>query len=749
MATINTLNTWTNIASTVWDFGNTKITYYLDAMITSQDTVNNKSYIKTKLRSVLHYGWANSQNYTFTCSYAPTVSGTNSWYSGTEDITVSTSSQEIAHNSDGTKTISLSARAYMSGVGDTTFSGDATLKAIPRASKLNSASMSIASNGNSITVTPNMSKSVSSYYDSLTIKNGNTNLITLDGVTHNTAKSLTSAQISSIYSAIGTATTKTFTCYLTTYTNSSKTTTVGTSSSVNLVATLPSYSLSFTTSTVEDSVTTYNTYKPNTSTFIANLSKPKYTFSASSNTGSTYGRSIGYAVGSTAITSPYINNNYTGQSLTITASDGRKSVTSTPSMTHIPYFTPTVNATVTRTTPTGSTIDVTVSGTYYDGDGLTNLNNTSITLKYTEAGGTEQTTTLSYTTTVSNHTVSYTATTQLTGMNYQKSVQWSIIISDKLGQTKTISNTVTQGLPVWNGYRKNDVNYFNVNGNLNTTGIITEKDYQLTPIDITDTSTSILNRVKDLASHQIYQATWFSRTDGGTANISDKPTGSTQAGFVCYATCNRWVSSTDWRYVLTCYVQLNGNYFYTAVTNSTTSITWQQTSLMFGRGVKTLSSKSDSGWGTNNNYIPDMAFIAYWNGAYSGTSSNLTYAHQGVIQCKPTSLYDNTTGTTGTVTLSQTSANFSVLEIYYRSNNTSPTTYDCVRVWSPNGKTASMIIRFRYDNNGYTQYDTKRVTISGTSITHVEGTYSNTQNGACYAGNQNTIYITKVLGYKY
>lgn len=51
---------------------------------------------------------------------------------------------------------------------------------------------------------------------------------------------------------------------------------------------------------------------------------------------------------------------------------------------------------------------------------------------------------------------------------------------------------------------------------------------------------------------------------------------------------------------------------------------------------KSLSSKADSGWGTNNGYVPDMSFIAYWNGAYSGSASNLTYAHQGTIQCQPT-----------------------------------------------------------------------------------------------------------------
>lgn len=47
---------------------------------------------------------------------------------------------------------------------------------------------------------------------------------------------------------------------------------------------------------------------------------------------------------------------------------------------------------------------------------------------------------------------------------------------------------------------------------------------------------------------------------------------------------------------------------------------------------KSLSSKSHSNYGTNNGYVPDMSFIAYWNGAYDGNNnSNLTYSANGQI----------------------------------------------------------------------------------------------------------------------
>lgn len=50
--------------------------------------------------------------------------------------------------------------------------------------------------------------------------------------------------------------------------------------------------------------------------------------------------------------------------------------------------------------------------------------------------------------------------------------------------------------------------------------------------------------------------------------------------------------------------------------------------------IRTLTAAGPSGWNnvsTDQKYVPDMAFMAYWNGAYSGTSSNLTYCNKGAF----------------------------------------------------------------------------------------------------------------------
>lgn len=52
------------------------------------------------------------------------------------------------------------------------------------------------------------------------------------------------------------------------------------------------------------------------------------------------------------------------------------------------------------------------------------------------------------------------------------------------------------------------------------------------------------------------------------------------------------------------------------------------------KSIRTLTAQGPSGWKdatTDQGYVPDMAFMAYWNGAYSGSSSNLVYCCKGAF----------------------------------------------------------------------------------------------------------------------
>lgn len=158
------------------------------------------------------------------------------------------------------------------------------------------------------------------------------------------------------------------------------------------------------------------------------------------------------------------------------------------------------------------------------------------------------------------------------------------------------------------------------------------------------------------------------------------------------------------------------------------------------------NTKTHSQYNTEQDRLATLNMLSWWNGAYnSGNNSNLTYCHQGTIQAKPISLYDNSSGSNGSITLSQSAANFTYLEIYYRSNDS---VFSCTKVFSPNGKTASLIVSFPYSSNIAYQKN-KSIKINGTSITNVA--YSETwidASGKCDASNSNNIHITKVVGYK-
>ena len=69
---------------------------------------------------------------------------------------------------------------------------------------------------------------------------------------------------------------------------------------------------------------------------------------------------------------------------------------------------------------------------------------------------------------------------------------------------------------------------------------------------------------------------------------------------------------------------LNGN------ANTATSAT--TAAALTGKTLVTASAVTTSNWSTyKDNHIPTMSFISHWNGAYSGTSSNLAYCAQGAI----------------------------------------------------------------------------------------------------------------------
>lgn len=194
---------------------------------------------------------------------------------------------------------------------------------------------------------------------------------------------------------------------------------------------------------------------------------------------------------------------------------------------------------------------------------------------------------------------------------------------------------------------------------------------------------------------------------------------------------------------------------YTTNLNSATTTGWYRFNQEASNRPTTIAAwgivvvQNDGAWVFQTayaTYTTNATRIAH-RGYVNGSWTSWSYVPEGT---GPISLYDNANGTTGTVTLSETSANFKYLEIFYMKNNsyTSTKTIHSVKVHNPNGKKVSLVWG-AVESSSVTQVQVATKTISGTSITHNNAGYINgTATSASSSMNANEFYITKVVGYK-
>jgi len=94
-------------------------------------------------------------------------------------------------------------------------------------------------------------------------------------------------------------------------------------------------------------------------------------------------------------------------------------------------------------------------------------------------------------------------------------------------------------------------------------------------IDLTDQTTTLLAQVRAMVTAGTHYARFYTRTDGGSANISDKPESGSK-GFLCEVLCNRYLNTSDYRYHLQCWVGLDKNPYTAVVSQETTTLSWSK-----------------------------------------------------------------------------------------------------------------------------------------------------------------------------
>ena len=125
-------------------------------------------------------------------------------------------------------------------------------------------------------------------------------------------------------------------------------------------------------------------------------------------------------------------------------------------------------------------------------------------------------------------------------------------------------------------------------------------------------------------------------TNAKAASLSNCPTSSafTMRVYLSHSTSPRDINNEQWVYLVREITDLQGRKWNQNASSGTTPGvftygTWKQ--VIDERRVLSATAVRDAGWNADKDYIPDMSMFAYWNGAYSGTSSNLQYFKNGSV----------------------------------------------------------------------------------------------------------------------
>lgn len=153
------------------------------------------------------------------------------------------------------------------------------------------------------------------------------------------------------------------------------------------------------------------------------------------------------------------------------------------------------------------------------------------------------------------------------------------------------------------------------------------------------------------------------------------------------------------------------------------AFSWNDLTCIINGSYKTFTPSITT---LNDEPVTDKESTYYYNGGYT--------------------LYDNTSGTTGTVTLTQTAGAFNYLEIFYCDNNDKD--HGSIKVDIPNNKQVALYIVEPASNNTYIRRT--RITISGTTITPGNSGYIMISDTNQWSSKYDTNYIKilKVVGYR-
>lgn len=357
----------------------------------------------------------------------------------------------IAHNSDGSKSVSFTARIQASSYGlSATVSGTFTLSTIPRASSITCTTANVEE-----TAIININSASSGFRHNVRYGFGN-----LSGyILNNVAGGSHSWVIpSSFYAQFPNQKTTQGTLWCETYSGGSK---IGESTYIFTVTTNESKCKPSISGTVVDTNATTKALTGDANKLIKYKSTAQATITATAKNSATISKKTinGTTVSGNTLTIANVSTN----SFTFSTTDSRgytNSTTKTPTM--VNYVPLTISANFFRPQPTTGQISLSFSGNYFNGSFGATSNTLSIQWYWKESTASNWTSGGTITPVISNNTFRSNGNISLgTSYDYQKSYNFYLLVKDKL-TTLQPNYTVSVGKPIVDWGK----NFFNVNGQI-------------------------------------------------------------------------------------------------------------------------------------------------------------------------------------------------------------------------------------------------------------------------------------------
>ena len=667
--------------------------FTLDVTENSTSAVDNTSSLSFTFKiSPISNGW-DWYDWGSKISYVVNINGTKYTgtipaYDGYATVTLKSGSLTVEHNSDGTKSISVSfsvtdgANQYYT-CGNASASGTMELSTIPRASTISVTDGEIGSTINIV-----ISKKVTDYIHTLTYAFGN-----LTGtIATKTSDSVVAFNLpTSFYSQIIEAKTGTGSIYCITYNSTG--TQIGDTQSATFKALTteeeckPNVSLS-----AVDTNTTTTALTGDSNKIIKYFSNVKVTLTATARNSATI-KSTQITCGdgkSTTSTSTTFNNvenaNFVGNVV-----DSRGYSNSiTLNKTLINYIKLTCNATIHRPEPTTGEAHLKVNGNYFNQSFGAVTNTITLQYRYKESNSSTWSNWVTITATKNGNTYSYDKSLG-TDFDYTKAYDFQINTYDKL-MNLTVAKAITQGIPLFD-WGENDFNF-----NVPVTGTSIDVD------SMTLNGQNLINRIKGYGEIATQVFGDYNTMCGNKSGFY-RTTTTQNAPYIHGGSDD----SSNWAYII----------------HIAHSDTYQ---------MQIVS--------------PYFKEKLYYRNMMSGTWNEWVDI-TGKPQITPTVLYEDETGTNGTVTLSDSAENYEYLEIFYCDNTHSY--YGNQKIYKANGKDTALSLtpyyndgsaHYSYIYNGIISIDNTSISRIRSSYMQIRGTSVNSHNG------NNYLYITRVLGHK-